>query len=99
MSPTDVHDTMSGRVYDSSDSQSEIEQSFIPGIPNTESSSINPRTRGFLYDYGELVPPNGEERRNDMVRKRVKLTLKTSQDLGELLKAVHRYEMSSKRIW
>ncbi|KAM3124691.1 hypothetical protein ACQ2H7_001993 [Candidozyma auris] len=99
MSPTDVHDTMSGRVYDSSDSQSEIEQSFIPGIPNTESSSINPRTRGFLYDYGESVPPNGEERRNDMVRKRVKSTSKTSQDLGESLKAVHRYEMSSKRIW
>ncbi|KAF3993122.1 hypothetical protein FT663_00946 [Candidozyma haemuli var. vulneris] len=84
----------------SSDSQSEIEQSFIPGVPNTESSSINPRTRGFLYDHGESVPPTGEEKRNDLVRNRAKFDSKFSSHSGEdALKSVHRYEMSSKRIW
>lgn len=86
--------------YSSSDSQSEIEQSFIPGVPNTETSSINPRTRGYLYDYGELVPPTGEEKRNDLVRKRGKLDSNLASNSAEdALRTVHRYEMSSKRIW
>lgn len=82
------------------DSQSEIDQYFLPGVPNTEMSSINPRTRGFLYDFGELVPPTGEEKRNDMVRKRGKLETHVANATGDdVLKTVRRYEMSSKRIW
>ncbi|WPK26464.1 hypothetical protein PUMCH_003818 [Australozyma saopauloensis] len=79
---------------------SEIETSFIPGIPNTESSSINPSTRLYLYDSGEKVPPTPEEKRNEQLRKRFDKSPDVQTDeVFEPLRAVHRYEMSSKRIW
>lgn len=81
------------------DTQSEIEQSFFPGNPNTETSSINPQTRSLLYDFGELIPPTVEEKRNDLVRNRAKRSTNYSASGEEILKNVHRYEMSSKRIW
>ena len=79
--------------------ESEIETSFIPGVPNTESSSINPKTRSYLYDTGEKVPPTLEEKRNAQLRKLFETPNVLSDNLFEPLKAVHRYEMSSKRIW
>ncbi|RKP30658.1 DUF747-domain-containing protein, partial [Metschnikowia bicuspidata] len=79
--------------------ESEIETSFIPGVPNTESSSINPKTRSYLYDTGEQVPPTLEEKRNAQLRKLFETPNVLSDNLFEPLKAVHRYEMSSKRIW
>lgn len=66
---------------------SPVNTSFIPGIPNTEASSINPLSRSYLYDVGEHVPPTVEEVRNS----------KEKGDGG--LEDVMRYEMSSKRIW
>lgn len=79
---------------------SEIETSFIPGVPNTESSSINPKTRLYLYDTGEMVPPTLEEKRNAQIRKRFDNSPDSPLESGfEPLRAVHRYEMSSKRIW
>lgn len=76
--------------------ESEIEMSFIPGIPNTESSSINPSTRSYLYDLGESVPPTLEEKRNaQFARKRVATPVAATDPLSGVL----RYEMSSKRIW
>ncbi|SGZ56360.1 CIC11C00000001655 [Sungouiella intermedia] len=81
------------------ESETEIASSFIPGIPNTEQSSINPKTRSYLYDWGERVPPTLEEKRNEQVKqKHIASPIKTERwedDLGN----VHRYEMSSKRIW
>lgn len=59
-------------------------KSYGPGVPNTHSSLINPSTREKLYEAGEQVPPTSEERR---------------VALGEALGSVHRYSMSSKRIW
>ncbi|GEQ72100.1 hypothetical protein JCM33374_g5786 [Metschnikowia sp. JCM 33374] len=83
-----------------SPAESEIEYSFLPGIPNTESSSINPTTRSYLYDFGEDVPPTLEEKRNaQLIKKKIKPT-NTHEDFGiESLHKVHRYEMSSKKIW
>ncbi|WEJ92792.1 hypothetical protein PSN45_000248 [Yamadazyma tenuis] len=67
--------------------------SFLPGLPNTEMSTINPATREFLYDNNENIPPTPEEKRNkDFIEK-----FETSYDEG--LGEVQRYEMSSKRIW
>lgn len=63
-----------------------VELTFLPGVPNTEPSSVNPATRSYLYD-GE-VPPTIEEQRNK----------KLKEGNGKL-ERVHRYEMSSKRIW
>lgn len=81
------------------ESENEIASSFLPGIPNTESSSINPKTRSYLYDLGELVPPTPEEKRNAQVKqKRVNSPL-PRDSLDDTLTNVHRYEMSSKRIW
>lgn len=71
---------------------SPAELSFIPGVPNTELSSINPQTRTFLYDDGEVVPPTMEEKRNKSLRS-------CSNDETEGLGNVMRYEMKSKRIW
>lgn len=79
-------------------SESEIDNLFLPGVPNTEASSVNPSTRKYLYDQGENVPPTPEEKRNGELRKR------TASAHGEKpwidnLQLVHRYKMSSKRIW
>lgn len=82
-----------------SPAESEIDTSFIPGVPNTESSSINPSTRLYLYDTGESVPPTLEEKRNAQLRKRFDKPLVSEDSVFDPLKAVHRYEMSSKRIW
>lgn len=73
--------------------KSPIDSSFLPGIPNTEVSSINPSTRSYLYDFGEKVPPTVEERRN----KGILETEKVGDDEG--MGKVNRYEMASKRIW
>lgn len=69
-------------------SRIDIGDIFLPGIPNSEASSINPSTRAFLYD-DEKVPPTVEEKRNGQVLKKEK----------NALEGVMRYEMSSKRIW
>lgn len=101
-----VMDTnMFGKALDNDDAymspiDSEIETSFIPGVPNTESSSINPKTRLYLYDTGENVPPTLEEKRNAQIRKRFDDSPDSRLETTfEPLRAVHRYEMSSKRIW
>ncbi|ODV81818.1 DUF747-domain-containing protein [Suhomyces tanzawaensis NRRL Y-17324] len=70
--------------------RSPIDLSFLPGIPNTEPSSINPTTRSYLYDYDEKVPPTVEEKRNQQLLDKLE-----DDDLGTVM----RYEMSSKRIW
>lgn len=88
------------RARPSSMSECEIASSFIPGVPNTESSSINPNTRLYLYDWGESVPPTPEEKRNAQVKQKHSESPKLKQDRYEdVLSNVHRYEMSSKRIW
>lgn len=81
------------------ESESEIASSFIPGVPNTESSTINPNTRLYLYDWGESVPPTPEEKRNAQVKKKRVESPKASQEQWDVLSNVQRYEMSSKRIW
>lgn len=73
--------------------KSPIDRSFLPGIPNTEISSINPSTRSHLYDENEVVPPTGEEKRNKEFNDRYE------ENYDEGLANVLRYEMSSKRIW
>lgn len=81
--------------------RSQIEMSFLPGVPNTEPSTINPTTRSYLYDFGEKVPPTVEERRNRQLMKVLKnqdKLMELSSD-DEVLGKVRRYEMSSKRIW
>ena len=65
---------------------------FFPGDPNTETSSINPKTRSYLYDDDETVPLTPEQRRNMS-------HTDTSVGLDEGLAKVLRYKMSSKRIW
>lgn len=77
--------------------QSPIELSFLPGVPNTEASTINPTTRSYLYDYGEKIPPTVEEKRNKMFLSTHGHQRTHSEDEG--LGKVMRYEMSSKRIW
>lgn len=74
---------------------SPVDYSFKPGNPNTESSSINPVTRSFLYDYGEEIPPTLEERRNELVLRKASSNKTLDDDLRQVL----RYKMSSKRIW
>lgn len=79
--------------------KSPIELSYIPGVPNTEASSINPSTRSYLYDFGEKVPPTVEERRNQQFMNQdtelIDLDVNGDEGLGNVM----RYEMSSKRIW
>lgn len=97
-----LDDASSGEIHKRSTAQSdtEIESSFIPGVPNTESSSINPTTRSYLYDYGETVPPTPEEKRNAQVKKKRFDSPSTDKDpWDDALGSVQRYEMSSKRIW
>lgn len=77
--------------------QSPIELSFLPGVPNTEASTINPTTRSYLYDYGEKIPPTVEEKRNKTFLNTHGHQRTHSEDEG--LGKVMRYEMSSKRIW
>lgn len=82
------------------ESEDEIASSFLPGIPNTESSSINPKTRSYLYDLGEMIPPTPEEKRNAQVtQRRINSPMTPNENLDETLSNVQRYEMSSKRIW
>lgn len=81
------------------ESDDEIETSFIPGVPNTEMSSINPTTRNYLYDYGEKVPPTLEEKRNQQVKNRHLHSPVSSSSDNDSLSKVKRYEMASKRIW
>lgn len=66
---------------------------FLPGVPNTEMSYIDPQIRSRLYDYGEIVPPSPEEKRNRDFNN--KYQLKSDEGLSK----VSRYEMTSKRIW
>lgn len=87
------------QTHSDASSQYDIDTSFIPGVPNTESSSINPKLRTHLYDHGEDIPPTPEERRNQqMVQKRRKSPTK-NDPLHEPLGSVYRYKMASKRIW
>lgn len=81
------------------ESETEIASSFIPGVPNTELSSINPKTRSYLYDWGEQVPPTPEEKRNEQVKQRRIASPIKAEPWDDDLGNVHRYEMSSKRIW
>lgn len=79
---------------------SPIGLSFLPGSPNTEPSTINPKTRAQLYDADEKIPPSVEEKRNKLL-----LNGSLNQDIwnndngDEGLSNVMRYKMSSKRIW
>lgn len=80
--------------------KSPLEYSFIPGVPNTEASSINPTTRSYLYDFGEEIPPTTEERRNRLfVDRELQEEAKSENSNDDGLGNVMRYEMSSKRIW
>lgn len=72
--------------------RSPVDISFLPGIPSTEMSNIEP-IRSRLYDKDENVPPNSVEKRNKDFSEKYK----PSTDEG--LNNVSRYEMSSKRIW
>ncbi|KAK6460140.1 eukaryotic membrane protein family-domain-containing protein [Scheffersomyces coipomensis] len=80
--------------------ESIIDSSFFPGIPNTEASTINPKTREFLYDSDEEIPPTIEQSRNKKILKNSEN--QNATDGNEEVKGldkVLRYEMSSKRIW
>jgi len=79
--------------------KSPIELSYIPGVPNTEASSINPSTRSYLYDFGEKVPPTIEEKRNQQLMNQESQQNDLDFNDDEGLGKVMRYEMSSKRIW
>lgn len=79
--------------------KSPIELSYIPGVPNTEASSINPSTRSYLYDFGEKVPPTIEEKRNQQLMNQEPQQNDLDFNDDEGLGKVMRYEMSSKRIW
>lgn len=81
------------------ESDDEIDTSFIPGVPNTEMSSINPTTRNYLYDFGEKVPPTLEEKRNQQVKNKHLDSPCSSTSDNDSLSKVKRYEMASKRIW
>ena len=77
---------------------SSIHTSFLRGSPNTEPSTINPKTRAHLYDADEKIPPTIEERRNKQLMKGP--FNKLEQDNGdEGLSKVMRYKMASKKIW
>ncbi|KAI5956790.1 hypothetical protein KGF54_000407 [Candida jiufengensis] len=79
-------------------STSSIDLNFLPGLPNTEPSTINPNTRIHLYDLDEKIPPTVEERRNHQILKK-RASISNIYDDEEELSKVMRYEMSSKRIW
>lgn len=80
--------------------QADLDTSFFPGVPNTESSSINPNTRHHMYDFGESVPPTVEELRNtQFLKNRNYAGTSRKNGTSDSLDKVHRYEMSSKRIW
>lgn len=80
--------------------RSPIDLSFLPGVPNTEPSSINPTTRSYLYDFGEKVPLTVEEKRNQQLLRNTEADPAASiNDVDDDLGKVMRYEMSSKRIW
>lgn len=83
----------------SSPADSEIEASLLPGVSNTESSSANHTNRSYLYDRGEKVPPTMEEKRIAQFQKKLDSAESPESSTLEPLRAVHRYEMSSKRIW
>lgn len=90
----DIH---SASETPSPDSQSSpVNFTFLPGLPNTHTSSINPSTRNYLFNVGEDIPPTPEEKRNRQMTDR---RPKSLQDKEEGLGDVSRYEMSSKRIW
>ncbi|RLV96569.1 Endoplasmic reticulum membrane protein 65 [Spathaspora sp. JA1] len=80
-------------------SQVAINSTFLRGSPNTESSSINPKTRIHLYDHNEKIPPTPEEKRNKNLIKGPFNTSNLQSDDEEGLSPVMRYKMSSKRIW
>ncbi|KAL6454059.1 EMP65 Endoplasmic reticulum membrane protein 65 [Candida maltosa Xu316] len=74
--------------------------SYLPGSPNTEPSTINPKTRAKLYDVDERIPPTVEEKRNKQLLNGALNELSWTRDNGdEGLSNVSRYKMSSKRIW
>lgn len=91
--------TLDVRKRNTLESVDEIETSFLPGVPNTEMSSINPTTRNYLYDYGEKVPPTLEEKRNQQVKNKHLDSPGSSCSDNDSLTKVKRYEMASKRIW
>lgn len=71
---------------------SPIDADYVAGAPNPETSVVNPLTRKFLYDFGEVVPPDLEEKRNSII-------IKKQEKREDSLDNVLRFEMSSKRIW
>ena len=75
--------------------KSPVELNFLSGIPNSEISTINPKTRNFLYDSDETIPLTLEEKRDAEYLKEER----KFKDPHEGLNKVLRYEMSSKRIW
>lgn len=79
---------------------SPIGLSFLPGSPNTEPSTINPKTRAQLYDVDEKIPPTVEEKRNkQLLNGSMNQDVWKNDDGDEGLSQVMRYKMSSKRIW
>ncbi|KAI5964521.1 hypothetical protein KGF57_001013 [Candida theae] len=78
---------------------SPVEQYYLPGSPNTEPSTINPSTRAYLYDIGEVVPETPEEKRNRQLIIGAMQESPWSENEDDRLSKVMRYEMSSKRIW
>ncbi|KAM9889934.1 hypothetical protein OXX79_011782 [Metschnikowia pulcherrima] len=97
--PLQENEELSDESQLASPAESEIDYSFLPGVPNTESSSINPKTRSFLYDFGENVPPTLEEKRNAQFFKKKESNSTKDEVNFDSLHKVQRYEMSSKKIW
>ncbi|KAM9893927.1 hypothetical protein OXX69_011534, partial [Metschnikowia pulcherrima] len=97
--PLQENEELSNESQLASPAESEIDYSFLPGVPNTESSSINPKTRSFLYDFGENVPPTLEEKRNAQFFKKKESNSAKDEVNFDSLHKVQRYEMSSKKIW
>ncbi|KAM9901957.1 hypothetical protein OXX79_004238 [Metschnikowia pulcherrima] len=97
--PLQENEELSNESQLASPAESEIDYSFLPGVPNTESSSINPKTRSFLYDFGENVPPTLEEKRNAQFFKKKESNSTKDEVNFDSLHKVQRYEMSSKKIW
>lgn len=98
----DVPEILEAAAYHTSSTspRSPIDLSFLPGVPNTEPSSINPSTRSFLFDFGEKVPLTVEEKRNEELLRNTSAVPDTSiNDVHDELGKVMRYEMSSKKIW
>ncbi|KAI5963009.1 uncharacterized protein KGF55_002801 [Candida pseudojiufengensis] len=80
-------------------STSSLDLNFLPGSPNTQTSTINPSTRIHLYDFFEKIPPTPEIQRNEKLINKKKSNTKLIDDDENDLSSVMRYEMSSKRIW